>query len=147
MQIHQLKRKNKNKKSIQVGRGGTRGKTSGRGTKGQNARAGRKKRPELRDIIKKIPKLRGRGKNSFVSFYGKPITLNVSHLDAAFKAGEKVTPGTLVLKEVVKMYKGKNPEIKILSNGEITKKVIISGCTVSAGAKEKIEKAGGQIKP
>jgi large subunit ribosomal protein L15 len=64
MQFHTLKRKTPNKKSKQVGRGGTRGKTSGRGTKGQNARAGRKKRPELRDFIKRVPKLRGRGKNS-----------------------------------------------------------------------------------
>jgi len=47
-----------------VGRGGKRGKTAGRGTKGQNARAGRKKRPELRDIIKKLPKRRGYGAES-----------------------------------------------------------------------------------
>lgn len=67
MQFHTIKRKTPNKKSRQVGRGGTRGKTSGRGTKGQNARAGRKKRPELRDFIKRVPKLRGRGKNSLKS--------------------------------------------------------------------------------
>lgn len=68
MQFHTLKRKTKNIKSKQVGRGGTRGKTSGRGTKGQNARAGHKNRPELRDFIKRVPKLRGRGKNSNKSF-------------------------------------------------------------------------------
>jgi len=67
MQFHNLKSKTKRRKARQVGRGGTRGKTSGRGTKGQNARAGRKKRPEMRDIIKKIPKLRGRGKSSLKS--------------------------------------------------------------------------------
>ena len=67
MQFHNLRSKTKRKKSRQVGRGGTRGKTSGRGTKGQNARAGRKKRPELRDIIKHLPKLRGRGKSSLKS--------------------------------------------------------------------------------
>ena len=71
MQFHTLKRKTKNKKARQVGRGGTRGKTSGRGTKGQNARAGRKKRPELRDIIKRVPKLRGRGKSSLKSLQSK----------------------------------------------------------------------------
>jgi large subunit ribosomal protein L15 len=64
MQFHTLKPKTERKKPKQVGRGGTRGKTSGRGTKGQNARAGHKKRPELRDFIKRFPKLRGRGKNS-----------------------------------------------------------------------------------
>lgn len=67
MQFHTLKRKTANKKSKTVGRGGKRGKTSGRGTKGQNARAGRKKRPELRDFIKRVPKLRGRGVNSLKS--------------------------------------------------------------------------------
>lgn len=67
MQLHTLKRRTPNKKSRQVGRGGTRGKTSGRGTKGQNARAGRKKRPELRDFIKRFPKLRGRGVNPLKS--------------------------------------------------------------------------------
>jgi large subunit ribosomal protein L15 len=71
MQFHTLVRKTPNKKSKQVGRGGTRGKTSGRGTKGQNARAGRKKRPELRDFIKRVPKLRGRGKSGLKSFQVK----------------------------------------------------------------------------
>ncbi|MBX4206209.1 uL15 family ribosomal protein [Candidatus Parcubacteria bacterium] len=71
MQFHTLKRKTPNKKSKQVGRGGTRGKTSGRGTKGQNARSGRKKRPELRDFIKRVPKLRGRGKSSLKSRQAK----------------------------------------------------------------------------
>lgn len=68
MQFHTLKSKTKRTKSRQVGRGGKRGKTSGKGTKGQNARAGRKKRPELRDFIKRFPKLRGRGKSSLKSY-------------------------------------------------------------------------------
>lgn len=67
MQFHNLRSKTKRKYSRQVGRGGTRGKTAGRGTKGQNARAGHKKRPEMRDIIKRIPKLRGRGRSSLKS--------------------------------------------------------------------------------
>lgn len=68
MQFHNLRSKTQRKTSRQVGRGGKRGKTSGKGTKGQNARAGRKKRPEIRDFIKRIPKLRGRGVNSLKSF-------------------------------------------------------------------------------
>jgi large subunit ribosomal protein L15 len=59
MQIHNLKRVHKNKKDRIVGRGGKHAKTSGRGGKGQTARAGNKRRPELRDIIKKLPKNRG----------------------------------------------------------------------------------------
>lgn len=64
MQIHNLKRTHKNKKDRLVGRGGKHAKTSGRGTKGQSARAGNKRRPELRDIIKKLPKNRGYQFNS-----------------------------------------------------------------------------------
>lgn len=71
MQFHTLKSKTPRKFGRQVGRGSKRGKTSGRGTKGQNARAGRKKRPELRDVIKRVPKLRGRGKSSLKSLQGK----------------------------------------------------------------------------
>jgi ribosomal protein L15 len=83
MQFHTLKRKTPNKKSKQVGRGGTRGKTSGRGTKGQNARAGRKKRPELRDFIKRVPKLRGRGKSSLKSRQTKLVGTELkAHLAA-----------------------------------------------------------------
>ena len=59
MQINNLKRVHKNKKDRIVGRGGKHAKTSGRGGKGQTARAGNKRRPELRDIIKKLPKNRG----------------------------------------------------------------------------------------
>jgi ribosomal protein L15 len=59
MQINNLKRLHKNKRDRLVGRGGKHAKTSGRGGKGQTARAGNKRRPELRDIIKKLPKNRG----------------------------------------------------------------------------------------
>lgn len=59
MQIHNLKRIHKNKFDRIVGRGGRHGKTSGRGGKGQTARSGNKRRPELRDIIKRLPKNRG----------------------------------------------------------------------------------------
>jgi large subunit ribosomal protein L15 len=146
MQINDLKRKTKNKRSIKVGRGGTRGKTSGRGTKGQLARSGRKLRPELRDIIKKLPKLRGRGKNSNLSIQIKPAVVSISAIETHFKAGDKVSPSTLVAKGLIRNYKGKNQSVKILANGELTKKVTISNCVVSAKTKEIIEKAGGSVK-
>ena len=69
--MHNIQPKTKRRETKRLGRSGNRGKTSGRGTKGQNARAGRKKRPELRDIIKRVPKLRGRGKSSLKSFQSK----------------------------------------------------------------------------
>ena len=90
MQLHTLQSKTKRKRGKQVGRGGTRGKTAGRGTKGQNARAGRKKRPELRDTIKRVPKLRGRGKHGLRSRQGKLAGEALkAHLAAKKAAGAK----------------------------------------------------------
>ncbi|KKP29686.1 MAG: hypothetical protein UR15_C0010G0005 [Parcubacteria group bacterium GW2011_GWA2_31_28] len=60
MQLHQIQTKNSLKKSKRIGRGGKRGTYSGKGIKGQKSRAGAKIRPEIRDFIKKLHKLRGR---------------------------------------------------------------------------------------
>jgi large subunit ribosomal protein L15 len=146
MQTHQLKARSHRKRSVQVGRGGTRGKTSGRGTKGQNARAGHKKRPELRDIIKTLPKLRGRGVNIFKSFQGPVSAVNLDMIEKHFKAGDAITVEMLIGKGLVERYKGKNPRVKILSSGDITKKFTFAKMVLSAGAKAKIEKAGGSVK-
>ena len=143
MQIHNLKRVTKNKKTAVVGRGGKRGKTSGRGGKGQTARAGHKVRPEMRDFIKRMPKLRG---YAFNSINQKSKVINVSDLELLFSNNDVVNPSTLVKSGVLEIGAGKNPRVKILSNGELTKKLQVSGCTVSAGAKVKIEKAGGLVK-
>lgn len=115
MQLHNLKRNTKNRRAKQVGRGGTRGKTAGRGTKGQNARAGRKKRPEMRDMIKKLPKLRGRGKNSFKSRKEKPAILNMSKLKGIFKDKSEVTVAALLERKLIKRKSGKLPKVKILN--------------------------------
>ncbi len=144
MQTHNIKRKNPNYKSARVGRGGKRGKTSGRGTKGQNARAGRKKRPEMRDIIKKIPKLRGYRFNTIKQYSIWPLNLKV--IEKVFSSGDAVSPSSLVKMGVIELYKGKNPKVKILATGDITKSVNISGCAISEEAKTKIEKAGGTVK-
>ncbi len=142
MQLHQLKRKNPNKTSIKIGRGGKRGKTSGRGHKGQNSRAGTSKRPELRDLIKKIPKKRG---YRFKSFQKRPVLVNVAILEKNFATGEEVTPKTLFEKSIIKKKENKIPNVKILGNGEISKKLNVSSCTFSQSAKTKIEKSGGKI--
>jgi len=143
MQFHQIKRKNPNKKSVQIGRGGKRGKTSGRGHKGQNARAGTSKRPEMRDIIKKLPKLRG---YRFKSIQVRPVTINLELLEENFSDGDKVNPTVLVEKTLISKKNGKIPTVKILSRGEITKKIVVSDCSFSVATKEKLEKAGGEIK-
>ncbi len=142
MQLHSLQREHPNKKARQVGRGGTRGKTSGRGGKGQTARAGNKRRPQMRDIIKKIPKLRG---YRFASHAAKVSPVNIAALNV-FTAGSIVSPTTLLEKNLVRKTGGTAPSVKILGNGEIKIKLIIEKCTVSASARAKIEKAGGSVK-
>jgi len=129
-----------------VGRGGKRGKTSGRGTKGQNARAGRKKRPELRDIIKRLPKRRGFGKNRSRTVWEgrvRKAEVTLAQLEKAFKVGDAVTIKSLTEKfpRHVSMTGG----VKILATGELTKKLSVSGVAVSSGAKSAIEKAGGTV--
>ena len=146
MQLHNLIPKTKNKKSILVGRGGKRGKTSGRGGKGQTARAGNKKRPELRDFIKRIPKLRGRGVNQNKSINLKPIIVNLDMIEAVFETGSIISPTTLIERKTISTLDGKIPNVKILGAGEITKKFTIENCLISKQAKEKVEKAGGSVK-
>ncbi len=143
MKIHELKRKTKNKKYPLIGRGGKRGKTSGRGGKGQTARAGHKARPEMRDIIKRMPKLRG---YAFNSKNEKPVAVNIAALDSLFVAGATVSPKTLVEKGAIELFGGTNPIVKILATGDLSKKLVVTGCLVSAEAKAKIEKAGGTVK-
>ena len=66
-------------------------------------------------------------------------------LEKKFKAGDKINPEILLNKRLIHKIKGKAPKVKILGRGEIKKSVIVEGCQLSKGAKEKIEKAGGQI--
>jgi large subunit ribosomal protein L15 len=134
MQIHELQRRTPNKSSRQVGRGGKRGKTSGRGHKGQKARAGHKIRPEIRDQIKKIPKLRG---YRFASIQNKKAVVNLSLLDKNYADGEVVSPTSLLEKKLIKRQGGVLPVVKILATGEFTKKLTFENVEFSekAGAK------------
>ena len=148
MQLHSFSPRTKNRKNPPVGRGGKRGKTSGRGGKGQTARAGHKIRPELRDIIKKIPKRRGYGKNRARTVKTNRIAtsaINLAALEAAYKAGETVSPASLVAKGLVRRAKGRAPVVKILGTGDLKKALVIKGCTLSASARTAILKAGGTI--
>ena len=142
MQLHQIKPIHKNKKRKRVGRGGKRGTYSGRGGKGQTARAGHKLAPIIRELIKRYPKLRGyrlkkRPKNL--------VVLNLEVLENKFREAETVSPATLLEKKLIRKIKGKIPKVKILGKGELIKKLTIEDCTVSKSAKEQIEKAGGKI--
>ena len=145
MQLHEVKPKNPGRKKRRVGRGGKRGTYSGRGMKGQRSRAGARVRPELRDIVKKIPKLRGvknkRGKVQVAAI------INVEDLDSKFENGQDVNPGVLLEKHMIRRFGGRFPKVKLLGNGTITKKLMVSHVFVSKQAKEKIEKAGGKVEP
>ncbi len=145
MQIHNLKRQHKNKKDRLVGRGGKHAKTSGRGGKGQTARAGNKRRPELRDIIKKLPKHRG---YMFNSFQIKPVCISLDKIAKAYSKGGAVNPVSLLELKVIKKMKGVVPKIKLLGGKEdFNVKIQVSKCLVSDSAKEKITKAGGEVSP
>ncbi len=140
--LNQLKRTGK-RPYRRVGRGqsSTRGKQSGRGGKGQTARAGHKVRPEMRDIIKKLPKRRGYGKNR-----GRTVipglsnrAISLTKIDQMFGAGE-VTKKMILEKGLSKSRQG----VTIVA-GETSKKYSFKGLRVTAQAKAAVEKAGGSV--
>jgi large subunit ribosomal protein L15 len=145
MKLHNLP---KTKKRVQrIGRGGKRGTTAGRGTKGQRSRSGHRIRPAERDLIMRIPKRRG-FRNKQKSDDVK--TFSLAQIANGFKAlGKTSTPielDIIVLKTaglLGKTFKGK---VKILGDGEIAMALNIKGIAVSASAKTKIEQAGGSVK-
>lgn len=142
MQLHELQPKNRLKKRKRIGRGGKHGTYSGRGIKGQKARAGRRLKPVIRDLIKKYPKLRG---YKFKKIPNLVVAVNLEVLEKKFQNNEKVSPKILLERKIIHRIKGKIPEVKILGRGEITKNLTIENCQFSKQAKEKIEKAGGKI--
>ena len=139
MLINEIKETTPNKNKKRVGRGGKRGTYSGRGLKGQSSRAGNSKRPAERDLIQRLPKLRGitnKGNTRLV------ININVGKLE---ELGIKdLNMETLTAKGLVPKS-SRRPMVKILGQGEIKTPIKIIGCQVSKTAKEKIEAAGGSV--
>ena len=150
MQIHNLQPTHKKRDSKRVGRGGKRGSTSGHGTKGQKGRAGARIRPGFRGgdnpIWKLFPKQRGASKKTDVTHAmfrvhpDKALVLNVGVLEKFFENGNRVDPKALVKKGLVKTARA---GVKLLGDGELTKKLTVSGIAMSKSAQEKIIKAGG----
>jgi len=143
MQLHQLKPKNIQKDKKRVGRGGKRGTYSGRGMKGQLARAGRKLRPEIRDFVKKIPKRRG---YDFPSIQTKPQVVNLKDLEKNYKDGETVNPETLIEKGLIDKVNNRVPNllagkagVKILGDGKLTKKLEFKDCKMSESVKKALK--------
>ena len=133
-----------NKKDRRVGRGSSsgRGSTAGRGNKGQQSRSGGKvyigfeggQMPLFRRIAQ-----RGFSNYPFKKEYA---CVNVADINAKYSDGETVNKEALAAKGLLK---GVNPLVKILGNGEITKKLSFNVDKISASAKDKIEKAGGSV--
>ena len=142
MKLHELSpAEGSTKKSFRVGRGpgSGNGKTAGKGHKGQNARSGGGVRPGFEGgqfpIYRQLPK---RGfNNKWATNYA---IVNVSALNV-FEDGAVVDLEALLAKKIVRK---ELDGLKILGNGEITKKLTVKAAVFSATAKEKIEAAGGK---
>ena len=129
MQIHHLIGQSNNRTGRRIGRGGKRGTTSGRGTKGQKSRAGAKMRPAERELLKKIPKLRG---YRFKSFRPQPATVTIVDIEKKFKNGDIVSPQTLLKVKLISKMRGKMPKVKILGKRTITKHLTFKDVLFSA---------------
>ena len=131
------------KRAKRVGRGcgSGMGKTSTRGNKGQNARKGHKQKLGFEGgqmpLVRRLPK---RGFNNS-EFRVEALAVNVSTLEKLFNAGDEITVETLAAKG---LSDNKRPRVKILGNGELTKKFTVK-VPCSASAKAKIEAAGGSV--
>ena len=143
MKLHELSpAEGSTKEAWRKGRGpgSGNGKTAGKGHKGQNARSGGGVRPGFEGgqlpLYRKLPK---RGfHNKFATEYA---IVNVADLEARFNDGDTVNLETLMACKLIrKAYDG----VKVLGNGQLTKKLNVEAAIFSATAKEKIEAAGGK---
>ena len=139
--VHDGIHKRKKRKRVGRGPGSGHGKTSGRGHKGEGSRSGHSRRlgfaggqmPLFRLVAK-----RGFNNNAFAK---KVIAVNVSMLNEQFEDGAEVTPESL---KKFGLAKGSYDFIKILGDGELSRKLTVHAHRFSKSAKEKIEAAGGK---
>jgi large subunit ribosomal protein L15 len=135
--IHKHKRPNRKGRGIGSGQG----KTAGRGHKGQFARAGWKALPIFQGggspLVRRIPK------RGFTNAWALTVAeINVGDLEELFDGGATISPQSLREAGIIKH---RFDQLKVLGDGELTKKFAVSAHRFSASAKEKIEKAGGSI--
>ncbi|NTW28376.1 MAG: 50S ribosomal protein L15 [Coriobacteriia bacterium] len=132
----------KNRKRVGRGNGSGHGSTAGRGDKGQNSRAGGGKGPGFEGgqnpLAMRLPKLPGFTNRSRVEY----DVVNVSRLELVFADGDLVDCDALVSKGLIK---NTSVPVKILGDGEISKKLTVRVDKVSGAAKQKIEAAGGTV--
>ncbi len=143
MMIHEITRsvgRHKPRKRIGRGEGSGHGKTSGRGHKGAASRAGWKRRPGYEGgqmpLIRRMPK-RGFSNVNFARLFH---VVNIRHLEARCAEGAEVTAQTLAKAGLIR---DTSLPLKILGDGELTKKLTVTAAKFSASAKAKSESAGG----
>ncbi len=133
---------NRNRKRVGRGPGSGTGKTAGKGHKGQNARSGGGVRPGFEGG--QMPLYRRIAARGFSNYPFKKVykVINVAEINDKYSDGETVNLDTLVEKRIIK----KNDKyVKLLGNGELSKKLDVALDKVSGSAKEKVEKAGGKV--
>lgn len=145
MKLHELKPNPGAKhRKRRLGRGESSGlgKTSGKGHKGQKARSGASIRPGFEGgqmpLARRLPK---KGFNN-AQFKTQYAIVNLSDLEAKFSDGDQVDEATL---RAVGLVKGVCDGVKVLGNGDLSRKLTVSVDKISAAAKEKVEKAGGSV--
>lgn len=139
--VHQGVTKHKKRKRVGRGTGSGHGKTCGRGHKGQKSRAGWSRLPIFQGggmpLVRRVPK------RGFNNKWGRKVAVvNVSDLQAHFEAGDEITPELLAQSPLLGH---RFDEVKILGNGDLSKKLTVSAHRFSQSAVEKIEKAGGTV--
>jgi large subunit ribosomal protein L15 len=136
--VHRGIHKFKSRKRIGRGQGSGIGKTAGRGHKGHSSRSGYSRKPTFAiTMIRRIPK------RGFTNRYASEVfAVNVGRLCEVFDEGTEVTLELLAAKNVAK---GTFDEVKILGDGEITKKLTVAAHRFSKSAEEKITAAGGKV--
>src|SRR5881296_2807888 len=140
----------KDRKRVGRGLGSGKGRYSGRGLKGQKSRSGsHNMRPGFEGgqnpLYMRLGKQRGPYSKDAMPMgpnRTSTVPVNVAALEERFDAGAEVTPESLVEQGVLKNTK---IDVKILGNGDLTKKLSVTAHAVSATAREKIEAAGGSI--
>jgi large subunit ribosomal protein L15 len=140
----------RDRKRVGRGPGSGKGRYSGRGIKGQKSRSGSHAMRAgfeggQMPIYMRLGKLRGATSKDAMPIgpfrtYTHPV--NLRDLEARFDAGAEVTPESLV---AARLLKNTKTDIKVLGDGELTKKLVVSVHAVSASAREKIEAAGGTV--
>jgi len=140
--VHRGIQKRKKRKRIGRGPGSGHGKTSGRGHKGEGSRRGHSQR--LGFAGGQMPLFRLVAKRGFnnSAFATKVAAINLYALEEAFNDGDEITPELLKKRGIAQ---GKFEEVKILGEGELTKKLTVKAHRFSKSAEEKIKASGGSV--